>query len=287
MLYKVNEIGIVVGYKCNFSCSHCVTSKYKPYRLTLKEIQLLISEINKHNLRSILFVGGEPTLYIRDINKIISKLNNLERKKIKITTNGHFAIDINSTKKILKSFLYLNAVQLSYDKFHSKFLPFQNVRILYNVCNELGIDFSVILTIDSPLDVYIAKKLSKIGKFEIGIQKVLPLGKAKKNKISYLYPTFDKNVLKKFCPSLGKIKYLCGQGFSICCSALVYNASVEGTVHPTIEEHLNSHFYKMISSFRLSEIAKKLKVSLNELSPQHSSECLLCEYIFKNNKIIN
>lgn len=282
MLHKITEIGIVLGYVCNFNCAHCVTAKQKPSKLNSEEIQRVISEINKHNLKSLLFVGGEPTLYIGDVNRIISGIRNLDDTKIKITTNGHFAKGISAAKKTLSSFFCLNSVQLSYDAFHAKFLPFSNVLDLYHACKELGLRFSVILTIKSPLDTAIVKKLWKAGEFPIGIQKVLPIGQANRNKIDYLYHSFDRKVLSKFCPSRGKIKYLCGQGFSVCCSLLVYNNTMQGIIHPSIAEHQRSSFYRLITSCSFSKLAKRFGVSTKGLSPNCSSQCILCEHIFRN-----
>lgn len=273
----------MVGYACNFACAHCITAREKREKLTSAEIRLLISQINKHTVKSLLFVGGETSLYVRDINTILLGIRKLDATKVKITTNGHFAITKTAAKEKILSFHRLNSVQLSYDKFHAEFLPFRNVRNLYAACKDLGLEFSVILTIESPLDIVYAKRLWGVGKFPIGIQKVLQIGKAVSNKNAYVFPSFDKKVLKRSCPNLNRIKYLPGQGFSICCSLLAYKHA-DNFTHTSLSKHLRSRFYGLVSKYSFGEIAHLLNINVKNLEPRYSHECNLCEYIFKKGR---
>jgi len=283
MANTINEMGVLVGYACNFACAHCVTYGEKQVKLSPEEIRLIISQVNRYGIKSLLFVGGETSLYIRDINAILSEIRNLNSTKVKITTNGHFAVTKSAAKKTLLSFHKLNAVQLSYDKFHAKFLSFRNVRNLHAACKDLGMGFSVILTIESPMDIVYAQKLWAIGKVTIGIQKVLKIGAAAKNSNAYVFQSFDKKVLRKFCPNLKKIKYLPGHGFSICCSMLAYKYP-EDFVHGSIGHHFRSKFYKEISTKSFQEIADSFGMDVKNLEPQHSHECNLCEYLFRRGR---
>ncbi len=283
---SIFEMGVVVGYKCNFRCRHCVTLRNKTPSLNAGEKRRLIFTINRHNPRSLLFVGGETTLYIPTINEILSGMRALSRTKIKITTNGYFATTINSAIETLKAVKKLSAVQLSYDRFHAAHMPIHKVKKLYQACKQLGIDFSVIMTICSPLEMAGLRELWGIGKFRIGIQKVLPVGEAKRNGIEYLYPSFDKRVLGRFCPNRNKIKYLCGQGFSMCCGNLAYNSRLP-IVHPTAARHMNSRFYRLITTMNFRALLKKAGLPAAGLLPKHSSECNLCEYIFGNSRLLS
>ncbi len=285
MPHSISEMGVVVGYKCNFRCKHCVTLRNKTPSLTAGEKHRLIHTINRHNPRSLLFVGGETTLYIETINEILSGMRALACTKIKITTNGYFSATINSAVETLKAIKKLNAVQLSYDRFHSAHMPIHKVKKLYLACKRLKVDFSVIMTIRSPLEMTGLKELWKIGKFRIGIQKVLPVGEAKRNGIEYSYPSFDKRVLSHFCPNRNKIKYLCGQGFSMCCGNLAYNLRLP-IVHRTVPQHMNSRFYRLITTMNFGVLLKKAGLPATDLLPRHSSECNLCEYIFGNSRLL-
>lgn len=283
MAGEIKELGILVGYACNFACAHCVTHKEKQKRLTKKEMKLIVSQANKYEVRSFLFVGGETTLYIQDINAVLSGIDGLDSAKVKITTNGHFAETKKEAEKTLKSFKKLDAVQLSYDKFHAKFLPFVKVENLYAACKKLGIDFSVILTIESPLDMVYAKDLWAMGDVRIGVQKVLEIGAAAKNGHAYVFPGFDRKVLGRRCPNLRRIKYLPGHGFSVCCSSLAYKYP-ERFVHASIGRHLRGKFYRDISSKKFGELAADRGINVKNLPQQFSHECNLCEHIFCGGK---
>jgi MoaA/NifB/PqqE/SkfB family radical SAM enzyme len=282
MFKKFNKITILVGGICNFKCEHCLGNISQ--EINLKEINLIVSEINSYNLKNILFVGGEVLFYIKKINQIMSNIGGLKRKNIKITTNGSFAKDLNSAINALNSFLKLDGVQLSYDIFHKEFLPFKNVENLYKACKKLKKDFSVILTVSNPLDLVLVKELRKIGKFRIGVQKVLPIGRAIKNKVYFNPLKFDGRVLNKKCPGRKEIVYICGKGFTTCCSNLIYNTSIKGIVHKSIEEHRESRFYKLISSYNFKKLAEVFSVEISKNLPYLSLECNLCQYIFENTK---
>jgi len=118
------NLGITVGTKCNFRCRHClVDENLGSKKISRSEIKLLISEINKHTPRTLVFTGGEPTLYVNEINAILSALDATQEIKVRIITNGYFALNSVATVKVLKSFKLLNGVSMSYDRFHSEFIP--------------------------------------------------------------------------------------------------------------------------------------------------------------------
>jgi len=252
----------------------------KKDKLAKQEREEIVKAVNNIRVKSLLFTGGEPSLYISDINQILAKLKNPKKIKVKITTNGGFARTQESAKRILCSFLRLNGVQLSYDKYHRQFLPFQNIGILYRVCKELNLTFSVIMAIQSPMDMVLVKQLRQIGKFQVKIINTLPMGSAKKNDTYYSYLGFNDGVLSGYCPRKNKISYWCGQGFSICCSLLTEGDDWRKYAHPTLEEHINSSFYKLLTKYNFRQLFKKLKVSTKGLLPEHSSPCVLCKYLF-------
>jgi len=278
MIARVPGLVILPGYACNFHCAHCVSSGRKKTGLTEREINRLARTISAHKVRSLHFVGGEPTLYKSTINRLIPAAE--PGGKISITTNGHFAGDEGAAARELASFARLDGVQLSYDRFHAKFLPFANIHNLCEACKKSKIRFSVILTLQSPMDLLLVKELKKAGDFPIGLQKVLPFGAAKLNEIGYAYPAFDKRVLSKKCPNRKKIAYLCGHGFSVCCGGPDLRPGPVKYMHPTLEAHKKSRFYRMITELTFSRMMTQLGVTAEWLSPEHSSPCTLCARIF-------
>lgn len=247
-----------------------------------KEVIAIRTEIRRYAPLELLFTGGEPTLYIDTINELISAHPCPRTVKISVTTNGHFAGTLCSAKKILQSFSFIDRLQVSYDKFHGKFLPVRKVELLYEACRDMGLQFGVLVAIQSPLDIVSLKELKRIGDFNIILQKILPQGKAQINKVDYKYPEFDGSVLRKKCPNLGRIIYAPGKGFSVCCCSLVLSGLKSRVAHDTIAEHLESGFYKAVSRYTFGEMLGAFGPLTANFSPGLSSECSMCEHVFRS-----
>lgn len=275
------KLGIIPGYKCNFKCAHC-SSAGKPWKkLGKAEIANIVEAVADFRIKALHFAGGEPTLYLRDIAGLLEKIPNSGDLKIGITTNGHFASNRTSADKVLAAIPNLKQVILSYDRFHAEFLPLGNVKILFNACRAGNIGFSIMFVAGSPADMLLVGKLLSLGAFKISVQKAQASGRARKSGAAFVYPDFDAGVLKQYCPNRAKITYMCGQGFSACCSSLVRNTNSPRFFHPKLKQHLESEFYKIISKLSFREMMKRFGVSDSGLKAEHSSPCALCSHIFK------
>jgi MoaA/NifB/PqqE/SkfB family radical SAM enzyme len=279
---KISRLGVVLGFRCNFACAHCSVSDKKEKKLSPAEIAGITSEVSRRGIKTLLFIGGEPSLYIPLTNRILAGLPGLSKIKIKITTNGHFAGSKAAALATMARYSKLDAVQLSYDKFHARFLPADKIRHLYSACKESKREFGVLLAIQSPLDLSLLAVLRGIGDFPVAVQKVLPVGSARENKVSFSFPVFDRSVLAKRCENNGKAAYICGRGFSVCCANLSFGPEYKKFAHPTLEEHFSSPFYSLISSCTLGEIMRKFNITESGLRPEHSSQCSLCEHLFRS-----
>ncbi len=286
MSCSIKELGVVVGYRCNFKCAHCCTGHNKSQGLTAKEKLTVISAINRYTPRTILFVGGETTLYIDSINEILSAAQGLSGSVIKVTTNGYFARTVASALDVLDSFKKLDWIQLSYDRFHAEFLPFENIKNLYLACKKRGVKFCVINTIGSPLDLVGLKKIRDVGDFKVLINKAMGVGEAARNGIEYVYPSFDRSVLKRSCPVRDKIIYVCGRGFSVCCSNLTFETDLP-IAHASVALHKRSRIYRLISGMTLGQLLNKSGLPASQLPPRFSAECPLCEYIFTKSRLLS
>lgn len=280
MRNRPTSFSILVGYKCNFRCEHCGVSEKRRVSLTREETLLLISTINEYRFRSLLFVGGEPTLYIDKINEILSGVRYAPSPKVKITTNGHFARTEAAALAVLDRFRTLSGVQLSYDRFHKVFLKEENLLNLYSACRRSGRSFNVMMTVHTPMDLLLLKELKEIGDFPVGVQPVHPIGAAQKNRLQHIYPSFDESVLQKKCPNNDKLIYLCGEGFTTCCSHLALDGNSGEYVHPSLEGHLNSEFYTIMRKKTFQELIEYFKLPFPEFSPEHSAPCAVCKYLF-------
>lgn len=276
----IETLAVILGYRCNFSCAHCCVSGNKDTSLSGPEKDLIVSSVKSHRIKNILFIGGEPTLYIPDMRDFVSRLEGLG-VSYRMTTNGHFAVSKSAAKEVLSNIHGLSAVNLSCDTQHERFLPEDNMRNLYSACLEMGIAFRVILALSSPLDLVLLKKIKRIGDIQVLPQKMLPLGSAKKSDVNYKHPSFDSGVFQKGCPNKGTVVYMCGKGFTICCAGPAISSTSGRIVHPTIEAHLSSDFYGLVSQNTLGEMVSRLGLSDMEMLPEYSSPCTLCESLLE------
>lgn len=254
----------------------------QPGGMTEKEALAVAAAIRGYGVRLLQFTGGETTFYLRDINRILQKAGDLSRCCVAVTTNGHFAATAGAAMKVLGSVSKLDIVQLSYDKFHAEFLPFFKVRNLIEACGRLGKLLTVNISLQSPADLLLVNKLKAAGIKDVTYQKIIPVGAAKINKVSFPALAFDKKVLAKKCPGINSIIYLCGRGFANCCITLALSGKYPGMYHPTVGKLMRSRVYRLMSGNTFGQIMKKFGLPSAELRAEHSYECVLCEHIFKN-----
>jgi len=280
------KVVINLGFKCNFKCAHCANSFQKKKKLSPDEIGLLISTINKYGVQRVQFIGGEPFLYLKDINRIIKGIVDNKSLEVSVTTNGSFARSYDAAITALSAVPHIKRIQLSYDKFHARFLPFSQVENLVLAVRAMTLKFSVLCSIQAPTDMLTLAPLRGLGHdFPILVQKVLPQGRAVESGAVYSsYGGFDGKVLKRRCPDRNSLVYFCGKGFSSCCSTLMLGSAENGFHFETAEELYRSRFYRLTSRYTFGEIAGKLGVSRDSFKPEHSSVCNLCGDIFLSEK---
>jgi len=232
---------------------------------------------------SLLFIGGEPTLYTEKINTILEGNVVSPSTAVVITTNGHFAVSRGAAVSAIKKFRRLDHVQLSYDNYHKEFISLDNVSNLRKACEDLGVHFGVLISVKSPLDLVLLKDLKAAGvkDSQVRIQGVHLIGAAAVNGIGYDYPSFNEQVLSRKCESIGNMVYLCGEGFTSCCSHLAFEEENRSYIHPTIEDHIASKFHGLVMKHTFGELLELAGLSKADLVPAHSYICALCAHIFK------
>ena len=136
-LPKVSVAVINVTDYCNESCAHCLYSapmtvkrasktSYTPPSINLQEAMRVGTLLNDAGVNQIVFSGGgEPTLNLEAIDKIITK--SLSAKSMVLVTSGHFFNEIKKEKEVsalLKNFLLADDdrkvyLRISLDSQHS------------------------------------------------------------------------------------------------------------------------------------------------------------------------
>lgn len=286
MTTKLEALHIMPGLFCNFTCSHCVNDSGPKRKeiISEEEIQKLSKEIETTSPNRLIFTGGEPTLHIEVINKLIAAHPEIEKTEVFITTNGWFSKNETSIANILDQFKKLSHLQLSYDIYHGTKISTSNILLLKDQANRRNIKFNVSVCISSPKELLAANSLQKSLGGLVIFQKVDASGRAKSNNLHFKYPLFEHEVLNRKCPNLGQISYIVNKGFSVCCSNLAFNqGTVPNVFHDSIEKHLQSEFYLNLKNKTFGEVLKGKSISTENLQPEFSSPCRLCELAHKKN----
>jgi hypothetical protein len=282
------DLHIVPGYRCNLACDHCVSFSGPSERLALsgQEIEKIVAFAKYTKINFVYFSGGEPTYHVPLIKKIMGD-DVFAKIPAGITSNGwYLAKGYEFTMELLSRIPNLRDLQVSHDRFHG-LLGEAEMDVLTQIAKETDLNVSVSYCIRSHRDLagYMAFK-KKHPTLKTHYQKVEPAGRAKETKSGYEYKVFEPEVLKKSCPNKGSISYICGKGFSICCSSVIFNKKAFKKVGPEVchdegTSHMQSDFYQAVtgSSFENLAESKGLSLSSLKLEASDSSECTLCEKI--------
>lgn len=84
-----NSIDVHFTSACDNKCAHCVDLNYKGLGISKPDVKAIVSTIiaNSANLDDILFLGGEPCLYLEELIECVEKLREKTGLKLFVTTS--------------------------------------------------------------------------------------------------------------------------------------------------------------------------------------------------------
>lgn len=185
------QLGIMITNRCTAFCPHCATSSSPEDKSLLqqKRVYSLIDEgyqLSKNQKRfSICFTGGEPFLYFDLLMKWVDYANK-KKAIVSCVTNGFWATSKKETRDKISRLKNagLSSIALSYDLFHSQYIPFDNIRRILIATQDYGIKIAIKNTIlkGSPRAGDILKKVEDIiinRSISMDETLCLPLGRGK------------------------------------------------------------------------------------------------------------
>lgn len=227
-----------------------------------------------------LFTGGEPTLYPEHLNKIVKSHPAADKTFVRVTSNGWYGRSEKTTETILNQIDRIDSLQMSFDIFHGNESKIGYVETIANYCKKRKIEFNVTMCLSNPLELTKAQKIMDELDVKVTFQPIITVGRAIENKLSFTYPTFQKETLNHSCPNTEMVTFMPGKGFSVCGSNLVFGTKpLPNVIHASVEEHENSSFYKEMSSLSMADLAKKYGIETSKLDSSFSQVCHLCEHI--------
>ncbi|NHJ33108.1 MAG: 4Fe-4S cluster-binding domain-containing protein [Asgard group archaeon] len=143
----MNIIGLdfLLTFKCTAKCLHCCNNAGPELSgvMNYKDAVGYLHDLTAtQEIQNIVIHGGEPTLYINLLGKIIGKAKDYEIPKRGIITNCYWAHDLKFAKKRLEKLQEagLNQLILSADYFHSQFVPQEYVRNIATLASKMQFD---------------------------------------------------------------------------------------------------------------------------------------------------
>lgn len=128
----LSNIGIVMTYKCQIACPHCIleAGPDREEEISIKDAYDWIIQItnfrNKH-IKVLSLTGGEP-FYNMEKLKNISDFADKSGLLVTAATNAFWASTPKKAVKILEKLPEIRALQISADAYHQKYIPFRRVR---------------------------------------------------------------------------------------------------------------------------------------------------------------
>ncbi len=90
-LQEINfyNVTFIYTFKCNIQCAHCLyeCGPQREEKLSVDAVKNSLKSLKKLEINNFTLTGGEPFLYIEEIEEILSFANSLDLKCL-IGTNG-------------------------------------------------------------------------------------------------------------------------------------------------------------------------------------------------------
>ena len=84
-----NSFDVHFTSACDNRCAHCIDNKYEGFRINKPDVDAIVKTIvdNKDGLDDVLFLGGEPCLYLDELIDCVSQLRERTSLKLYVTTS--------------------------------------------------------------------------------------------------------------------------------------------------------------------------------------------------------
>lgn len=84
-----NSFDVHFTSACDNKCAHCVDQCYEGFHINKPDVEKIVNTIveNKDGLDDVLFLGGEPCLYLEELIECVEKLKEQTNLKLYVTTS--------------------------------------------------------------------------------------------------------------------------------------------------------------------------------------------------------
>lgn len=109
-----NSFDVHFTSACDNKCAHCIDNKYEGFHINKPDVDAIVKTIvdNKDGLDDVLFLGGEPCLYLDELIDCVSQLRERTSLKLYVTTSVPKTC-YNNRDKFTKLIELLDGINLS------------------------------------------------------------------------------------------------------------------------------------------------------------------------------
>lgn len=299
-------VGFIYTQACPLSCNfYCHTKEVVGSGKFTPDIvlPLVISFASQPSVTRFAFSGGDPFLFIDDIINVMSRARaNGVSQPFHVVTSGYWAKSRSETKAILEKLFAvgMDALDVSYDTEHARFVPPENIYRIGECCEEIGLRLEIFGHFWNPGE-RVEDLLPKIkGAESIYSGLVMPIGAARVHFKGQRYNKPDKEKYTCGKPSIydvaiypnGEVYPCCSGGFNkeariICGNVFEDTAEV---VLSNVYRHFHARIAKEIGFDRLYDNVSQHRPDLLEQLPKFSkvdSVCEICRDLHANTDLMN
>ena len=162
----LRNIGIVMTYRCQVSCAHCVirAGPLRSEKIEIDEALEWVSQIAKYRngfVKVLSLTGGEPFYSLDDI-KTISDFAEAEGLLVSAVTNAFWATTFENAMQVLNQLPAIKMISISTDAYHLASIPFEKPKNAILAARELGIPYTVSVCTCNEQDLQYQELLKKL-----------------------------------------------------------------------------------------------------------------------------
>lgn len=207
---NLKGIGIYLTYQCNASCSHCAYGSEPSLKNVIdeKDVEVAFETINQlGQLQTVKILGGEPTLYMERLLRVIELARTYGATNIIVITSGWWGKRQARAQTIVTSLKQagLSLLLISVDSFHTQYIPLEHVKGAVQAAADGGMRYCVLMNLlesihaDNQYDRQTREMIQELLQLSIPIVpgKVTYLGRA----VELLSPMYQgERTLPTRCP---------------------------------------------------------------------------------------
>lgn len=282
------NLSFQITWDCDAKCAHCF-QEHLNINLSLgKTLDLIKYMSSKYNLTHISFTGGEPFLRYDFLRKAIQFNKSLDIKSKVITNCKWCDSEELIYERINELIAYdLDQITISYDYFHSRYIPLENVLKLIKICNILKLDVVMYTSLSTATEEKtrsIIDKLKRETNFEVIYRWVIP---PKNSKLKTM-DTKEINDLPNSCSAQNIFTIWPNGEVLPCCSVGTSKMLSAGNLNYDGFEKLlnkrNNDIYKIIEHEGPKGVYYRLPHELQKLfrNNRYVNNCHLCSEIMNH-----